>query len=113
MQKTIFSKILDRELPANIVYEDKYVTAFKDSNPKTPIHIIIIPNIFIATLNNIKKEHKNLLGHMIFKAVFLSKKFKIQKKGYRLVLNCNKHSGQEIYYIHLHLLGGRNLGPIC
>lgn len=111
-KETIFHKIIRRKILVDIVYEDCLVTAFKDIRPRAPIHILIIPNIFIPTINDIKKEHKNLLGHMIFVASKIAFIQKISKDGYRIIMNCNKNAGQEIFYLHMHLLGGRNLGSI-
>lgn len=112
MKSNIFSKIISKEVSANILYEDNLITAFYDIYPKAPIHIIIIPNINISSMNNIKKSHKNLLGHMLIIASKLAKKLLIHKSGYRIIINCNKNGGQEIYHLHMHLLGGCYLGPI-
>ncbi|MFP3014429.1 MAG: HIT domain-containing protein [Arsenophonus sp.] len=111
-EETIFSKIIRHEITADIVYQDKLVTAFRDKQPQAPVHILIIPNILIATINDVKSDHKKTLGHMITVAAKISKQEGISEKGYRLIMNCNKHAGQEISHIHMHLLGGHPLGPI-
>ncbi len=112
MKNNIFSKIINNEIKVKIIYKDKYVTAFNDINPKSPIHIIIIPNIYIKNLNYIIKDNIIILGRMLFIASKLAKKYKINKSGYRVVINCNKNAGQKINYLHLHILGGCYLGDI-
>ncbi|CUR53213.1 HIT domain-containing protein [Buchnera aphidicola] len=106
----IFSQIISKK--KNLIYQDKKVTAFYDKYPKAPIHILIIPNILIPTANDVTKENKFFFMHMFYAATKIAKKIGIHKTGYRLILNCNKHAGQEIKYIHLHLLGGKFLGPL-
>lgn len=111
-QKNIFLKILKKEIKADIIYKDKIVTAFKDIKPKAPVHILIIPNTLIISVNDIDEKNKNILTHIFTTAIKIAKKIGIDKKGYRLILNCNKDGGQEIPYLHLHLLGGKYLGDI-
>lgn len=111
-EETIFSKIIRREIHADIVYQDKLVTAFRDISPKAPIHVLIVPNIFIPTINHVKQHHKHILGHMFIIAAKIASKELIADSGYRLIVNCNYHAGQEINHIHMHLLGGRPLGPM-
>ncbi|QJC31967.1 HIT domain-containing protein [Enterobacteriaceae endosymbiont of Donacia versicolorea] len=106
-KKNIFQKILSRKITTDIIYQDNLVTAFNDINPQSPIHILIIPNIFINTLNDIKKNDELILGRMLFVASKIAKKKNISEKGYRIVINCNKHGCQTIFYLHMHLLGGR------
>ncbi|WDI79076.1 HIT domain-containing protein [Candidatus Purcelliella pentastirinorum] len=109
----IFNKIINHKIKSNILYQDNIVTAFKDINPKAPIHILIVSNKLIPTINELKNEKdKIIIGHMIIIAVKLAKKQKIEKSGYRLIINCNKNAGQEIYHLHIHLLGGKKLGKI-
>lgn len=110
--ETIFSKIIRREIPADIVYQDDLVTAFRDIKPQAPVHILIIPNILIATINDVKPEHEQTLGHMITVAAKIAKQENIADDGYRLIMNCNQYSGQEVFHIHMHLVGGRPLGPL-
>lgn len=111
-KKTIFSKIIYREIPANILYQDELITAFRDINPKAPSHILLVPNQFIPTPNEVNQEHEKMLGRLFSIAVKIAKQEKIDKNGYRLIVNCNAHGGQEIYYLHMHLLGGKPLGPL-
>jgi len=109
---TIFEKIIQGELPADIVYRDDRVTAFRDIRPAAPTHILIVPNKPIPTVNDVTPEDEPLLGHMIYVAKLLAEKEGIAEDGYRLIINCNKHGGQEVYHLHLHLIGGRPLGPM-
>lgn len=108
----VFSDIVTHKVAANIVYQDNLVTAFHDTSPKAPIHIIIVPNIIIPTVNDVLIEHEQLLGHMIIVSAKIAKLQNIDKIGYRLIINCNQHGGQEIYHLHIHLLGGKPLGKI-
>jgi histidine triad (HIT) family protein len=107
---TIFSKIINKEIPANIVYETDNVLAFKDINPQAPVHILIIPKVEIPKVTDLKSsEHSNLLGEMIDVANIIAKDLNIAKDGFRLVFNCGDNGGQEVYHLHLHLLGGRKM----
>ena len=107
---TIFSKIINKEIPADIVYESDNVLAFKDIKPQAPVHILIIPKIEIPRVTDIRgKEHATLLGEMIDVANKLAKDLGIDKNGFRLVFNCGNDGGQEVYHIHMHLLGGRHM----
>ena len=106
---TIFSKIINKEISAQIVYEDDELLAFNDINPQAPVHILIIPKKEIKTLNDIQIEDKDILGKMILLAKDLAKKHKIDESGYRTVFNCNDDGGQTVFHIHLHLIGGRSL----
>ncbi len=108
MADTIFSKIIKKEIPADIVYETESVLAFKDINPKAPVHILIIPKEPIPQVTEIDgKKHAALLGEMFDAANKLAKDLKIDKDGFRLVLNNGRNGGQEVYHLHMHLLGGR------
>ncbi|KGT95938.1 purine nucleoside phosphoramidase [Erwinia typographi] len=111
-EETIFSKIIRREIPADIVYQDELVTAFRDIAPKAPTHILLVPNILIPTTNDTVAGHEATLGRMITVAAKIAKDEGIAEDGYRLIINCNQHGGQEVYHIHLHLVGGRPLGPM-
>ncbi len=104
---TIFEKIIAREIPAEIVYEDDNVVAFRDIDPQAPIHILIIPRKVIATSNDVGTEDEELVGHMVTTAARIARQEGIADSGYRLVINCNKDGGQAVYHLHLHLLGGR------
>ena len=109
MTDTLFKKIIDREIPADIVYEDDDCLVFKDINPVAPVHILLIPKKKIVTINDVKEEDSTLIGHMISTAKNLASELGIDKDGYRLVFNTNEDGGQSVYHIHLHLLGGRQM----
>lgn len=109
---TIFKKIIDREIPADIVYEDELVLAFKDIQPLAPTHILIIPKKEIATVNDVSPEDEQRLGHLFIVAAKIAKERGIDESGYRLMVNVNADGGQEVFHIHMHLLGGRSLGPM-
>jgi len=110
MEPTLFSKIIDREIPADIVYEDEHVLAFNDINPQAPTHVLIIPKKPIATLNDIEEgDDLALVGRLTYTAAKLAKQFGFAEDGYRVVMNCNEHGGQSVYHIHMHLLGGRRM----
>ncbi|HDV7283679.1 HIT-like protein HI_0961 [Mannheimia haemolytica] len=111
-QETIFTKIINKEIPANIVYQDELVTAFRDIAPQAPTHILIIPNKFIPTVNHVSSEDELALGRLFTVAAKLAQEEGIAEEGYRLVMNCNKNGGQEVFHIHMHLLGGQKLGPL-
>lgn len=109
---TIFSKILAKEIPADIVYEDEHVTAFKDISPQAPVHILIIPNKEIPTVDDVTDEDAELLGKLFIAARKIAREQGIAESGYRLIVNCRDDGGQEVYHLHMHLLGGHNLGPM-
>jgi histidine triad (HIT) family protein len=109
---TLFEKIISGEVPATIVYRDPRVIAFLDIRPAAPVHILIVPNKVIPTTDDIDDEDESLVGHMVIVARDIARQQGIAKSGYRLIINCNPDSGQEVYHLHLHLLGGRPLGPL-
>jgi histidine triad (HIT) family protein len=109
---TVFSKIIAREIPSDIVYQDDRVTAFKDINPIAPVHILIVPNIEIPTADDVTPEHEAVLGHMFVVARQIAREQGIGDSGYRLIVNCKGDGGQEVFHLHMHLLGGRKLGPM-
>lgn len=103
----LFCKIIRREIPASVVYEDEDCLAFNDISPQAPTHILIIPKVHITTANDLTPEHIELVGKLVLTAQRLAKEKQISDAGYRLVLNCNRDGGQAVYHIHMHLLGGR------
>jgi histidine triad (HIT) family protein len=109
---TIFTKIVAGEIPAEIVYRDERVTAFKDINPAAPVHILIIPNKEIPTVDDVTPEDEAVLGHLFIVARQVSRELGISESGYRLLVNCREDGGQEVFHLHMHLLGGRKLGPM-
>lgn len=104
---TIFTKIINKEIPAEIVYEDDKCLAFKDINPQAPVHILLIPKQEISSLAELKEEDKGLMGYLMLKAVYIAKEQKLN--GYRTVINTNAEGGQTVYHLHIHILGGRNM----
>lgn len=105
----LFCKIAKKEIPATLVYEDHDLMAFNDIRPQAPHHVLIIPKKHIATINDTDDIDKQLLGSMILRAKNIAQELKINEAGYRLVFNVNPGGGQEVYHIHLHLLGGRQM----
>ncbi len=112
MTDTLFGKIIRREIPADIVFEDEHVLAFRDISPQAPVHVLIIPNKPIPTVNDVSDEDERTLGHMFIVARDIAKAEGIAENGFRLIINCNKHGGQVVYHLHMHLLGGAPLGPM-
>jgi len=111
-QETIFSKIIRREIPADVLYQDELVTAFRDIHPRAPTHILIVPNVLIPTANDVTAEHEAALGRLFTVARKLAAEAGIAENGYRLIVNCNEHGGQEVFHFHMHLVGGKALGPM-
>ena len=109
---TIFSKIIRGEADAEIVYQDDRVTCFRDINPVAPVHILIVPNKEIATVNDLGEEDEALAGYMMLTARKLAREEGIDEGGYRLIINCNRDGGQVVDHLHMHLLGGRPMGPM-
>ena len=109
MSDDLFLKIINREIPAEIVYETDEVLAFRDINPQAPVHILIIPKEPIRTINDLERSHSQLVGQLCLAAAELAEKEGISGDGYRVVMNCNEAGGQAVYHIHLHLLGGRQM----
>lgn len=109
MEDCIFCKIINKEIPASMVFEDEKMIAFNDINPQAPIHILLIPREHFTSLNDIPEEKKNILSHLLLKARQIAQEKGIAEKGYRIVLNTEKDSGQEVFHIHFHLLGGRRM----
>jgi len=111
-EETIFSKIIRQEIPTPLLYQDNLVTAFRDITPRVSTHILIVPNKIIPTINDVEDIDELTLGRMITVAKKLATEEGISEKGYRLIINCNEYGGQEVYHIHMHLLGGQPLGPM-
>ena len=109
-EDTLFSKIVKKEIPADIVFQDDSVTAFRDINPQAPTHILIIPNKIIPTVNDVSAEDEITLGRLLTVARKLAEEEGIAGDGYRLIINCGRHGNQEVYHLHMHLVGGRPLG---
>ena len=110
MPETIFDRIIRREIPADIVFEDEHVLAFRDIAPKAPVHVLFIPKTPITTLNDATPAQAELLGRLMLAAAAWAKAQGFAENGYRVVMNCNGDGGQTVFHIHLHLLAGRALG---
>lgn len=109
MSETIFSKIIRREIPADIVYEDDDVLGFRDLNPQAPVHVLFIPKQPIATLNDAAQGDATLLGKVQLAAAAYARSEGLAESGYRTVINCNADGGQTVYHLHVHLLAGRRM----
>ncbi|HOJ57417.1 MAG TPA: histidine triad nucleotide-binding protein [Bacillota bacterium] len=109
MNDCLFCKIARKEIPADIVYEDDDVLAFRDIRPQAPVHVLVIPKRHIATLADLTQEDKDVMGHVTLVASRLARDLGVSE-GYRVVINCGKDAGQTVFHIHMHLLGGRSLG---
>jgi len=107
---TIFQKIIDREIPADIVYETDSVLAFKDIDPAAPVHVLVIPKTPIERVAHAKAEHAQLLGECLLAAAEVARKLGVEEDGYRLVINNGEHGGQSVYHLHVHLIAGKPLG---
>lgn len=106
----LFCKIVNKEIPAEIVYEDDSILAIKDINPAAPVHLLIMPKTHIPSLNEAEGDNIETLGHIQLVASRLAHDFGISEQGYRLVNNCGKWGGQDIFHLHYHLLGGKQMG---
>jgi histidine triad (HIT) family protein len=109
MSKSVFQKIIDREIPASIVYEDELVLAFRDINAKAPIHVLIIPKKSIPRIAEAAPEDHKLLGHLLLKAAEVAEKVGLSKSGYRLVINNGPDGGESVPHLHCHIMGGRQM----
>ena len=107
---TIFHKIIAREIPADIVYEDEHLIAFRDIAPQAPVHVLFVPKTDIATLNDVQPSQAEIVGRLAIAAADYAKREGFAEDGYRIVMNCNEHGGQTVFQIHLHLLAGAPLG---
>ena len=110
MAETIFDKIIDKSIPAEILYEDELALAFSDINPQAPVHFLVIPKKQIATINDITEAEREVVGHLYVVAAKLAAEKGFADQGYRAVMNCNEYGGQTVYHIHLHVLAGKPMG---
>jgi histidine triad (HIT) family protein len=104
-----FCKIVSREMPSQIVYEDEEIVAFHDINPQAPVHVLIVPRKHIESVLDVTEEDRGVLGAMLVRAKDIARQLGVDEKGFRLVINTGKYAGQAIYHIHLHLIGGRRM----
>lgn len=107
---TIFHRIIARELPADIVYEDEHLIAFRDIAPQAPVHVLFVPKVDVATLNDLQADQGAIIGRLALAAAAYAKREGLAEDGYRIVMNCNRDGGQTVYQIHMHLLAGAPLG---
>jgi histidine triad (HIT) family protein len=107
MSDCLFCRIVKREIPASIVYEDDQVVAFNDINPQAPMHVLVVPKRHIASLNDLQAEDDQIVGEMVRRAAALAKERGLSERGFRTVFNTNRDAGQTVFHIHLHLVGGR------
>ena len=110
MSDTIFHKIIRREIPADIVYEDEHLIAFRDIAPQAPVHVLFVPKAAIATLNDLTAAQAEIVGRLHLAAARYAREQGFADSGYRCVMNCNEHGGQTVFQLHLHLLAGASLG---
>jgi len=106
----LFCKIVSKEIPSDLVYEDDQVIAIKDIDPAAPVHLLLMPKIHVDSLNHINSEQLELMGRLQLLAAQLARELGIAEQGYRLVNNCGEWGGQAIFHLHYHLLGGKELG---
>ena len=106
----LFCKIVERQIPAKVVYEDDRALAYRDVNPQAPTHVLVIPRRHIATIDHVEPEHEADLGHLFRVASEVAAQEGLSERGYRTVMNCGEEAGQSVFHVHLHLLGGKFMG---
>ena len=109
-EETIFSKIIRKEIPSDLLYQDDMVTVFRDINPVAPTHVLIVPNKLIPTVDDVTADDEAVMGRMMTVAAKIAREEGISDDGYRLIINCKEHGNQEVPHLHMHLIGGRPLG---
>ncbi len=112
IEETLFSKIIRKELPSDMLYQDDLVTAFRDISPRLPTHVLIVPNRHIPSVDDVTPEDEAAMGRMLSVARKIARDEGINDSGYRLIINCGEHGRQEVPHIHMHLLGGEDVGPM-
>jgi histidine triad (HIT) family protein len=110
MSTCLFCRIIAGEIPASKVYEDDRIVAFNDINPQAPMHVLIVPRLHVATLNDLTADHDDLIGAMVRSAAAIAEARGFAAKGFRTVFNCNAEAGQTVFHVHLHVIGGRPMG---
>ena len=105
----IFCKIVAGQIPCKKVYEDGQILAFEDIAPKAPVHVLLVPKRHVATLDDTAEGDRDLLGDMTLRAAQIARDRGVEKSGYRVLVNCNPEGGQEVFHLHMHLLGGRQM----
>ncbi|MFK7890569.1 MAG: HIT domain-containing protein [Granulosicoccus sp.] len=112
IEESLFSKIIRKELPSDMLYQDDLVTAFRDISPRLPTHVLIVPNRHIPTVDDVTEQDEAALGRMLTVARKIAREEGIHEDGYRLIINCGEHGRQEVHHVHMHLLGGDDVGPM-
>ncbi len=112
MSDCIFCQIVEGKIPSKIVYEDDEMIAFDDIDPRAPVHVLVVPREHISTLNDMDASREGLLGRMVLAATGIAKERGVADSGYRILVNCNSDGGQVVFHLHLHIIGGRHLGPM-
>lgn len=110
MPDCLFCKVISGEIPGTIVHQDERLVAFRDIDPKAPMHVLIVPRRHIASLNDLQPGDEAIVGEMVRRAAAIAAEHGHAERGYRTVFNCNADAGQTVFHIHLHVLGGRRLG---
>ena len=109
LEPTIFDKIINKEIPADVVFENDSVLAFKDINPQAPVHVLFIPKVRINTINDLKDDQAQIIGELFLAARDYAKQIAEDENGYRVIMNCNENGQQTVFHIHLHFLAGRQM----
>ena len=109
---TLFENIINGEIPADILFQDDHVIAFRDINPQAPVHVLIVTKKVIPSVDDIADEDESLVGHLFTVARDIARQEGLAENGYRLIVNCGDDGGQEIYHLHVHLMGGQPIGPM-
>lgn len=109
---TVFAKIVRGEIEADVVYRDDLVTAFRDVNPQAPVHVLVVPNEAVPSVAEVEVRHEAALGRMFTVARRIAEEEGVAEDGFRLIVNTNQHAGQEVAHLHMHILGGKPLGPM-
>ncbi|MCK4533124.1 histidine triad nucleotide-binding protein [bacterium] len=109
MEKCLFCKVVNKQIPAKIIYEDDIVVAFEDINPQAPVHILLIPKKHVETVLDLTEEDKDLAGYLFLAAGKIARDIEALNDGFRIVVNCKENAGQAVFHLHLHILGGRRM----
>ena len=109
MSECLFCKIVSKEIPSDMIYQDEFITIFKDINPAAPVHLLVIPNLHIASVQEMETEHEQLFGKLFLGAKKAAVEARIAESGYRLIVNTGPDGRQEIHHIHMHILGGAKM----
>lgn len=109
MENCLFCRIVNREIPSSIVYEDDLILGFKDIEPQAPVHVLLIPKFHVSSLNDLGKEHGELIARLTSVIPQVAEKMGVKDSGYRVVVNCGEDGGQTVFHLHYHILGGRAL----